>query len=66
MYLLQLLLMDLLKSAEWRIQRDVDSDNNRKYATATIIAAQPYVSTPLLTDQTLIIRECSNYSIRCV
>ena len=34
-----------------------DSDNNRKYATATIIAAQPYVSTPLLTDQTLIIRE---------
>jgi hypothetical protein len=43
--------------AEWRIQRDVDSDNNRKYATATIIAAQPYVSTPLLTDQTLIIRE---------
>ena len=43
--------------AEWRIQRDVDSDNNRKYATATIIAAQPYVSTPLLTSQTLIIRE---------
>ena len=43
--------------AEWRIQRDVDSDNNRKYATATIIAGQPYVSTPLLTDQTLIIRE---------
>jgi hypothetical protein len=43
--------------AEWRIQRDVDSDNNRKYATATIIAGQPYVSTPLLTSQTLIIRE---------
>ena len=55
--------------AEWRIQRDVDSDNNRKYATATIIAAQPYVSTPLLTDQTLIIREaqilynCEYYQI---
>jgi hypothetical protein len=43
--------------SEWRIQRDVDSDNNRKYATATIIAGQPYVSTPILTDQTLIIRE---------
>jgi hypothetical protein len=43
--------------AEWRIQRDVDSDNNRKYATAQIIAGQPYVSTPLLTNQTLIIRE---------
>jgi hypothetical protein len=43
--------------AEWRIQRDVDSDNNRKYATASIIAGQAYVSTPLLTNQTLIIRE---------
>jgi hypothetical protein len=43
--------------AEWRIQRDVDSDNNRAYATATVIANQAYVSTPLVTDQTLIIRE---------
>jgi hypothetical protein len=43
--------------AEFRILREVDSDNNRKYATAAVIAAQPYVSTPLLTDQTLIIRE---------
>ena len=43
--------------AEFRILREVDSDNNRKYATASVIAAQPYVSTPLLTDQTLIIRE---------
>ena len=43
--------------AEYRILREVDSDNNREYVTATIIAGQPYVSTPLLTDQTLIIRE---------
>ena len=43
--------------SEYRILREVDSDNNRKYATATIIAGQPYVSTPLLTSQTLIIRE---------
>ena len=43
--------------AEFRILREVDSDNNRKYVTATIIAGQPYVSTPLLTNQTLIIRE---------
>jgi len=43
--------------SEWRIQRDVDSDNNRKYVTATIIAGQSYVSTPTITDQTLIIRE---------
>jgi len=46
-----------ISDAEWRIQRDVDSDNNRKYATASIIAGQAYVSTPLLTNQTLIIRE---------
>ena len=44
-----------ISDAEWRIQRDVDSDNNRKYATASIIAGQAYVSTPLLTNQTLII-----------
>jgi hypothetical protein len=43
--------------SEYRILREVDSDNNRKYATATIIAGQSYVSTPLLTSQTLIIRE---------
>ena len=43
--------------AEYRILREVDSDNNREYVTATIIAGQSYVSTPLLTDQTLIIRE---------
>ena len=44
--------------AEWRIQRDVDSDNNRKYATATVVASQAYVNTPSTgTDQTLIIRE---------
>ena len=43
--------------AEFRILREVDSDNNRKYVTASIIAGQPYVSTPLLTNQTLIIRE---------
>jgi hypothetical protein len=44
--------------SEWRILREVDSDNNRKYATATVVAGQPYVSTPSTgTDQTLIIRE---------
>jgi hypothetical protein len=43
--------------AEFRILREVDSDNNRAYATATIVANQAYVSTPIITDQTLIIRE---------
>lgn len=44
--------------AEYRILREVDSDNNRKYATATVTASQAYVNTPSTgTDQTLIIRE---------
>jgi len=43
--------------AEYRILREVDSDNNREYATATIIAGQPYVSVPISPDQLLIIRE---------
>ena len=43
--------------AEYRILREVDSDNNREYATATIIAGQPYVSVPISPDKLLIIRE---------
>lgn len=43
--------------AEFRVLRDTDSDNNREYATASIVAGQPYVTTPLITNQTLIIRE---------
>ena len=45
-----------ISDAEFRILRDVDSDNNRAYAQADIIAAQRYVNTPLVSDQTLIIR----------
>ena len=44
--------------AEWRINRDVDSDNNRQYAQADIVAGQRYVNTPLINDDTLIIRSC--------
>jgi hypothetical protein len=29
-----------IHDSEWRILRDVDSDNNRKYAQADIIAAK--------------------------
>ena len=43
--------------SEFRILRETDSDNNRKYVTASIIAGQAYVSTPIIPDQTLIIRE---------
>ena len=45
-----------LSDAEFRILRDVDSDNNRSYAQADIVAGQRYVNTPLINDETLIIR----------
>ena len=45
-----------LSDAEFRILRDVDSDNNRQYAQADIVNGQRYVNTPLINDQTLVIR----------
>ena len=45
-----------IQDAEFRILREIDSDNNRQYAQADIIAGQRYVNTPLISDQTLIIR----------
>ena len=45
-----------IQDAEFRILRDVDSDNNRRYAQADIIAGQRYVNTPLINDETLVIR----------
>ncbi len=42
-----------ISDAEFRILRDVDSDNNRKYATSSIIVDQKYFNTP---DNLLIIR----------
>ena len=47
-----------LSDTEFRLLRDVDSDNNRQYAQADIIAGQRFVSTPLINNQTLIIRSC--------
>ena len=55
--------------AEYRILREVDSDNNRKYATATVVASQAYVSTPSTgTDQTLKIgrESCRERVCHCV
>ena len=46
----------IINDAEFRILRDVDSDNNRQYVQADIIAGQRYVNTPLINNQTLIIR----------
>ena len=45
-----------INDAELRILREIDSDNNRKYAQADIVAGQRYVNTPLINDETLIIR----------
>jgi len=35
-----------IENAEWRIFREVDSDNNRRYATANLITSQRYLDTP--------------------
>ena len=35
-----------IENAEWRIFRDIDSDNNRRYATANLITNQRYIDTP--------------------
>jgi len=52
------ILNGFISDAEFRILRDVDSDNNRSYAQADIVAGQRYVNTPLINDETLIIRSC--------
>jgi len=35
-----------IQDAEFKILRDVDSDNNRRYATANLITNQRYIDTP--------------------
>jgi hypothetical protein len=45
-----------INDAELRILREIDSDNNRQYAQADIVAGNRYVNTPLINDETLIIR----------
>jgi hypothetical protein len=42
-----------ISDAEFRILRDVDSDNNRKYATSSVVITQKYFTVP---DNCLIIR----------
>ena len=42
-----------ISDAEFRILRDVDSDNNRKYATASVVVTQKYFTVP---DNCLILR----------
>jgi len=52
----QTIIDGFIGDAEFKILRDIDSDNNRKYAQADIIAGKRYVNTPLINDETLIIR----------
>jgi len=42
-----------ISDAEFRILRDVDSDNNRRYATANLVASNRFIDTP---DDLLVIR----------
>ena len=42
-----------IENAEFRIFRDVDSDNNRRYATANLVASQRFIDVP---DNLLIVR----------
>ena len=43
----------IIEDAEFRILRDVDSDNNRRYATAALASGTRFIQTP---DNTLVIR----------
>jgi len=43
----------IIEDAEFRIFRDVDSDNNRRYATANLVVNTRFIQTP---DNALIIR----------
>ena len=36
----------IIENAEWRIFRDVDSDNNKRYATANLITSQRFIDVP--------------------
>ena len=40
------ILNGFIKDAEYRIFREVDSDNNRRYATANLITSQRFIDTP--------------------
>jgi hypothetical protein len=45
-----------IQDAEFKILREIDSDNNRQYAQANIVAGNRYINTPLINDETLVIR----------
>jgi hypothetical protein len=42
-----------IENAEWRIFRDVDSDNNKRYATANLVTTVRFINVP---DDLLVVR----------
>ena len=40
------IIQGFIEDAEFRILREVDSDNNRRYVTATMVAGQRFIDTP--------------------
>jgi len=51
--LTDIILNGIIEDAEFRIFRDVDSDNNRRYATANLVVNTRFIQTP---DNALVIR----------
>ena len=51
--LTQSIIDTFIENAEYRIMRDVDSDQNKRYATATLVSGQRFINTP---DNTLVVR----------
>jgi hypothetical protein len=47
------ILNDMIENVEFRILRDVDSDNNRRYATANVLTNTRFIDTP---DNALVVR----------
>jgi hypothetical protein len=52
-YLSDTILNGIIEDAEFRIFRDVDSDNNRRYATANLVVNTRFIQTP---DNALVVR----------
>jgi len=51
--LTQSIIDTFIENAEFRIMRDIDSDQNKRYATAPLISGQRFINVP---DNTLIVR----------
>ncbi len=47
------ILNDMIENVEFRILRDVDSDNNRRYATSNVLTNTRFIDTP---DNALVVR----------